>query len=133
MENRGPPKKIGFLSDGPPRPPLQQEEFLELFAKVAANSHEVSGGARGAVFLQGSMAEHSCRPGNVCMPVGRGFPDFLDWSGTHPNFCPESHRWHRASRTCTYSFPAYGKASCHCDMAPSTMSVDMHSFFLFLS
>ena len=35
----------------------------ELFAKCAANAHEVDGARSAAVFVLGSMAEHSCRFG----------------------------------------------------------------------
>lgn len=38
------------------------ERFLELFAQCAANAHEVDGAQGAAIFVLGSMAEHSCRP-----------------------------------------------------------------------
>ena len=40
----------------------------EVFALCAANAHEADGGDGAALFLLGSMAEHSCRWGMPSVP-----------------------------------------------------------------
>ncbi|CAK9068421.1 unnamed protein product [Durusdinium trenchii] len=41
---------------------VSSERFEELYATCATNAHEADGGDGAALFLKGSMAEHSCRP-----------------------------------------------------------------------